>query len=105
MAKELIKELAPHIKMYRDDKSGLVWIADGTTGCGYSCHPNISITGSVSGMKSKGYWGKKDRIVRTHGFQYNVDILATGDSKYDNYIAEVCECVACKERRSKEKEL
>ena len=40
-----------HIFLYRDDKSGLAWVEDGSTGLGHSAHPNISATGSVKGMK------------------------------------------------------
>ena len=46
----------------------------------HSCHPNIDVTGSVTGMKNKGFWGKKDRIVRSHGFQYNIDIFDIADN-------------------------
>lgn len=38
----------------------------------YSAHPNISDSGSVRGMKERGYWGKHDTTVRTHGFIYNI---------------------------------
>lgn len=98
------KEVGPYATLYRDSKSGLAWIEDGSTGFGHSCHPNIDIAGSVSGMKALGYWGKSDRIVRTHGFKYNIDrfSVSKGD-KYDELVAEKCGCVACRERRNREK--
>ena len=38
-------------------------------------HPSIHYTGSVSGMKKLGYWGKNDRIVRCDGYFYNLSIF------------------------------
>ncbi len=43
------------------DENGTAWIEDGRTGLGISVHANISSSGSVSDMKARGYWGKKDR--------------------------------------------
>ena len=98
MAKELIKELSEYQKMYRDTKTGIVWVEDGSVGLGYSCHPNIDASGSIRGMKDRGYWGKKDRCVRTHGFIYNIDRLAIS-TEMDEFIAQNCMCEACVERR------
>jgi hypothetical protein len=60
-------------------KNGIVSIENYSTGCGHSCHPNIDVTGSVSGMKNKGYWGKKDEIVRANGFFYNKSVIHCSD--------------------------
>jgi hypothetical protein len=60
-------------------KNGIVSIENYSTGCGHSCHPNIDSTGSVSGMKAKGYWDKKDEIVRAHGFIYNKSAIHCSD--------------------------
>lgn len=65
--KQFIRQIEEHVNLYRDDKNGIAWIEDGRTGLGLSVHANISSSGSVSGMKTCGYWGKKDRTVRSHG--------------------------------------
>ena len=67
--KQLITEVAPYVKLYRDTRTGIAWVANGTVGLGHSCHPNIDASGSVRGMKARGYWRKDDRTVRSHGFQ------------------------------------
>lgn len=96
--KQLIKEIAPYQKLYRDNRNGIAWVEDGSTGLGHSCHPNIDITGSVRGMKQLGYWGKKDRTVRSHGWIYNVDKIVV-DDELDEIAEAECKCVACAERR------
>lgn len=62
MAKKLIKEIRPYVKLYRDTNNGIAWIEDGSTGLGISVHPNLDKSGSVTGMKKLGYWDKSDRI-------------------------------------------
>lgn len=37
-------------------------------------HPSIHYTGSVSGMKKLGYWGKNDKCVRCGQYIYNLSI-------------------------------
>lgn len=37
-------------------------------------HPSIHHTGSVIGMKRRGYWGKKDICVRCGQYIYNLSI-------------------------------
>ena len=59
--KQFIRKIENHVNLYRDDKTGIAWIEDGRTGLGISVHANISSSGSVSDMKARGYWGKKDR--------------------------------------------
>lgn len=100
MAKEFIREIRPYAKLYRDSINGIAWIEDGSTGLGYSCHPNIDITGSVAGMKKLGYWGKSDKVVRSHGFQYNISRFAIDEEKkLDLIAAEECMCQECLKRR------
>lgn len=41
MAKKLIKEIRPYVKLYRDTNNGIAWIEDGSTGLGISVHPNL----------------------------------------------------------------
>ena len=98
MAKQLVRKITDYAKLYIDDYNGISWIEDGNTGLGYSCHANISATGSVRGMKERGWWGKKDRCVRSHGFIYNIDTLIIS-SDFDKIAADTCECDACQERR------
>lgn len=99
--KQVIREISEYCILYRDTNTGIAWVEDGSTGTGHSAHPNISATGSVRGMKNLGYWGKKDRTVRSHGWIYNVDHLVIS-SELDQIAADACNCIACKERRNKE---
>lgn len=55
MAKRFIREIEPYTKLYRDDKNGIAWIEDGSTGLEISVHPNIHKSGSVIGMKNLGF--------------------------------------------------
>lgn len=97
--RKMIREISEHVTLYRDDKSGIAWIEDGNTGCGVSAHPNISSSGSVRGMKDLGYWRKSDRVVRSHGFAYNIDILAVDkNDPLEKLVASECRCAACMER-------
>lgn len=41
-------------------------------------HPSIHYTGSVSGMKKLGYWGKNDICVRSGMYIYNLTIVIKG---------------------------
>lgn len=104
MAKVLVREVAPCKVLYRDDITGIAWIEDGTTGMGISIHPNIDSSGSIRGMRQK-FWGK-DRIVKSHGFIYNVDRVVFGwfnpeDEYYklEHMVADECRCQGCIERR------
>lgn len=73
--KQLIKEINQYANLYRDSKTGIAWIEDGSTGLGHSCHPNIDKSGSVIGMKQRKYWDKSDRVLQSHGWKYNIDRL------------------------------
>ena len=100
MAKQFIREIKPYVKLYRDDRTGIAWIEDGSTGCGHSVHANIDASGSVRGMKHLGYWRKTDRVVRIHGFAYNIDTYVV-NGELDEIAAEECRCWACLERRER----
>jgi hypothetical protein len=89
--KQLLKEVGPHKHLYRDTATGIAWVEDGSTGCGHSCHPNISETGSVTGMKGRGYWRDEDRAVKSHGFIYNIDSLVVSDD-LDEMARQHCQC-------------
>lgn len=53
-------------------------------------------------MKNLGYWRKNDRIVRSHGFQYNIDTLVYNkDNELEQIVANECMCQACVERRGR----
>lgn len=98
--KKLVRQVGEYQKLYRDDKSGIAWIEDGSTGLGISVHPNIDSSGSVRGMKKLGFWGKDDRTVRSHGFTYNIDILSyNANDKYEMIVYNECHCQACNRRR------
>lgn len=100
MAKQYIKEIKTYVGLYRDDRTGIAWVVDGSTGIGHSCHANIDASGSVRGMKQLGYWGKKDRVRRSNGCKYNIDTFVVSD-EFDKIAAEYCNCEACLERRAK----
>lgn len=96
-----IKSVGDCANLYRDDTSGLAWISDGRIGTEHSVHPSIHRTGSVRGMKSLGYWGKKDKVVRSHGWIFNISIFTCDeDNKYDLIVANECKCECCVERRN-----
>ena len=103
MAKQLIREINEYTRLYRDDRTGIAWIEDGSAGVGISIHPNIDASGSVRGMKEQGYWGKNDRTVKSNGFIYNIDHITF--SWYEGYhhalemiVASECRCQGCLER-------
>ena len=93
-----IKDIEPHVTLHRDPDTGIAWIEDGRSGCGHSCHANISETGSYIGMIEQRYWKKTDRTARSHGFIYNLDVRVVSD-ELDAIAAEHCCCVACSEAR------
>lgn len=98
--KQFIRNIEEHVNLYRDDKSGIAWIEDGRTGLGISVHANIDSSGSVSGMKARGYWGEKDRAVRSHGWVYNIDsFVCDKDNELEMIVADECRCQGCIERR------
>ena len=99
MAKKLIGNVSDYQRLYRDDKTGIAWVEDGSTGLGHSCHANIDASGSIRGMKDRGYWGKKDRCVRSHGFIYNIDTYVVS-GVLDKIAADACMCEACLERQN-----
>lgn len=101
MAKQFIREIKPYANLYRDDKNGIAWIEDGSTGLGISIHPNIDKSGSVTGMKNLGYWDKSDRIVQSHGWKYNIDrFVCDKENEFEMIVADECMCQACIERRN-----
>lgn len=98
--KQFIRRIKEHVNLYRDDKSGIAWIEDGRTGLKISVHANIHSSGSVTGMKNLGYWGKRDRSVRSHGWIYNIDsFVCDKDNKLEMIVANECRCQGCIERR------
>lgn len=103
--KEFIREIEPGAKLYRDPINGIAWIEDTRAGIGISVHPNIDITGSIQGMVAHGFWRKEDRIVRSHGWLYNIDRFSCWpDDDMEQIVARECRCQACIERREKETE-
>lgn len=100
MAKRLLKTFKnPHHRLFIDDATGIAWVEDTSAGISHSAHPNISATGSVRGMRDRGYWGRKDRVVRSHGWYYNIDHLVCSDP-LDEVAARACQCEAHRECRT-----
>ena len=98
--KQFIRQIEEHVILYRDNKSGIAWIEDGKTGLEISAHSNIDSSGSVAGMKNLGYWGKKDRTIRSHGWIYNIDsFVCDKDNELEMIVADECRCQGCLERR------
>lgn len=100
--KDFIREIEPGAKLYRDPIYGIAWIEDTRAGICISVHPNINVTGSVQGLKERGYWGMEDRIVRCNGWFYNIDkfVCYSGD-KMEEIVARECRCQACLDRRAR----
>lgn len=106
MAKILVREIAPYKRLYRDDITGIAWLEDGSSGCGITIHPNIDASGSIRGMRQK-YWGK-DRLVKSHGYIYNIDRVvfdwydeSSEYYKLERMVADECRCQGCIERRGR----
>lgn len=100
MAKQFIREINTYAKLYRDDKNGIAWIEDSSTGLGITIHPNIHKSGSVIGMKNLGYWDKKDRIVQSHGYKYNIDrFVCNKNNELEVIVSNECMCQGCLKRR------
>jgi len=91
MKKTFIKELEPYVELHRCERTGIAWVENGHIGLSHSAHPNIDSSGSVRGMKKLGYWKKKDRCIRSHGFIYNIDLLVI-DDKFDEISRVNCRC-------------
>lgn len=103
MAKVKIRKIKPHAILYRDDRIGIAWIEDGSSGCSLSVHSNIDSSGSVKGMKDLGYWRKEDRTVRSHGFIYNIDsFVCDKNCELEVIVANECKCEGCIKRRNKQ---
>ena len=102
MAKQFIREIKPHVNLYRDTLNGIAWIEDGSTGLGISVHSNIDKNGSVTAMKNHGYWDRSDRIVQSHGWKYNIDrFVCDKNDKLEMIVANECMCQGFIERRQK----
>lgn len=101
IVKQFVKEIRPYVNLYRDDNNGIAWIEDGSTGLGVSVHANIDSSGSVRGMKYRGYWSKDARTVESHGFIYNIDTFVCSKSdELEMIVADECMCEACIQRRN-----
>lgn len=97
--KRFIREVKPYCNLFIDDKTGIAWIENGSTGMVHSVHPNIDDSGSVKGMKQQGYWNKDDKTVRSHGFIYNISKFVASD-ELDEIVADECQCEECRKRRN-----
>ena len=99
--KQFIREITAYAKLYRDDETGIAWIENGKSGLGVSVHANIDETGSVEGMKARGWWGHDARTVQSHGWIYNIDtFICDPNNELEMIVANECMCTACQERRS-----
>mgnify|MGYP001560152951 CR=1 FL=1 len=98
MPKHRLLEIDPHRILVRDARTGIARVEDGTTGTAASCHPNIAQSGSIRGMKQRGYWDRHARTVRAFGFVYNIDEVVCSD-ELDDIARAFCWCGgACDDR-------
>lgn len=86
-----IGSVGQYKNLYRDAKTGIAWIEDGSTGSCHTAHPSIHYTGSIRGMKDRRYWDKKARCVRCRGCIYNIDICIMED-EFDMIARDNCRC-------------
>jgi hypothetical protein len=86
-----VREVRPYVALFRDPKTGIAWVEDGTTGLGHTAHANIASSGSVAQMKRRGFWNKEDRAVRSHGFIYNIDSCIVSND-LDRIARDACRC-------------
>lgn len=93
MGKTFLRKLNGHANLYRYD-NGIAIVTDGSTGLIHSCHPNIDASGSVTGMKKLGYWGKDDIVVKAGSYKYNISHTITSGG-YDKTAKESCMCREC----------
>ena len=98
MTKRLIKEIKPYIELFINDKTGIAWIENGSTGNSHSVHPNISASGSVKGMKQLGYWREEDVTKKCNGRIYNISEFVVTD-ELDKIVSKYCKCEKCIERK------
>lgn len=98
--KQLIEVIQPNVEVYQNPMTGIAWVKDGRNGLSYSCHPNIHKTGSVKGMKARGYWDPDDEVVSSNGFKYNTSHFIVSDG-LDSIAANYCECRQCLLRKVK----
>mgnify|MGYP007088346073 CR=1 FL=1 len=91
MSAQTLQTITAHIVLYRDSDTGLAWVENGSSGVRHTAHPNIDETGSVAGMRDRGYWGRNDRTVTLDGFIYNID-RSVVDDEYDRLANDHCEC-------------
>ena len=79
MTVQVIKQVSEYVTLFRDTRTGIAWVENGSTGNGHSAHPNIHASGSVAGMKKRGHWHQNARVVRCRGFIYNTDLCVIDD--------------------------
>lgn len=89
--RELVREIEPHIKLYRDPATGLAWVENGRAGCGHSCHPNMAASGSLLQRSAREVYGPDARLVTSHGFIYNTSMVV-GEDEYDEIARQHCQC-------------
>ena len=99
--KILLKQISEYAALYRDSRTGIAWVENGSVGCEHSAHANIDSTGSVAGMKKLGYWRRDDRTIRCRGAIYNIDTLVITDD-FDQLAADHCHCGGKHERKHHE---
>lgn len=88
--KQLIAKLDDNKTVYRY-KCGIAVIVINGDYYSHDCHPSIHKSGSIHGMKAKGYWGKDDVIVRAGDWLYNTSRFCCHD-EFDRIAARFCRC-------------
>lgn len=79
--------------LFSNSRPTIVQITDGRSGTIHSAHPSIDATGSVAGMKARGYWRKHDNTIKVFGCIYNHSSLLI-----DYPLDKLCYHLECKYR-------
>jgi len=91
MTKQHLGNIKPYVDLYRDDRTGIAIVEDGTSGTGHGPHPSIDSSGSVRGMKELGHWRKDAQTVRALGYIFNTSVIVV-DTDLDRIAWANCEC-------------
>jgi hypothetical protein len=60
-------------------QKGLVQLRNGSSGTGHSPFINVDRTANLAGLRKLYRWGKDDKLVRAHGFIYNLNMPSVTD--------------------------
>ena len=92
----VIKKINDCQEIIRHNKTGIVFVDDGKTGCIHSHHAAIDSNGSVIGMKRRGFWGRNDFIkFNVVGMSVNISSSCC-TSSFGLVTRILCNCPECR---------